>query len=77
MTTFFLIMRDGRVIRKTAHHDVQFWGSIGMRLAADAEQIIELWRHGRGKTIKNRFSEEPQYFTEEEMVMIALQAESV
>lgn len=75
MITLFLIMGDGKVIRKDVKDDPMFWGQIGMKLASQAEQIIEVSKYGRGKTIKNRFSEKPQYFTRREMIMLTLRAE--
>lgn len=75
MITLFLIMSDGKVIRKSVKEDPNFWGQVGMKLASSAEQIIKLSEYGRGKTLKNRFSDKPQYFTREEMTMIALRAE--
>lgn len=70
-------MADGKVIRKVVKEDPMFWGQLGMKLASQAEQIIEVSKYGRGKTIKNRFSEKPQYFTRQELTMLALQAENI
>lgn len=70
-------MGDGKVIRKDVKEDPNFWGQLGMKLASQAEQIIEVSKYGRGKTIKNRFSEKSQYFTRQEIVMLSLKAESI
>ena len=49
----------------------------GRKLTMDSNQVIFMTKTGRGKTVKNRYSEKPQYFTRQEMTMLALQAEAV
>ena len=48
-----------------------------MKLARDAELIIEVSEYGRGKAVKNRHSGKTVYYTKDEMVMFALRAENV
>lgn len=81
--TYFYITCNGNVYRKevpvTEKYPLLASGLLpsGERAAAYADQVILLTKYGRGKTIKNRYSDRPQYFTRQEMVMLSLQAESI
>jgi len=74
--TYFLITKDG-VYRKDIDTTFNLWSQLPMRSAAMANQIIKLTSHGKGVTVKNRYSDCRQFFSEDEMTMIALRAESV
>ena len=75
--TYFLIMSDDSVIRQEVIKSSRIWHDMSMQLAAQANVIVELSPYGRGKSIKNRFSEKPQYFSRDEMTMLALRSENV
>lgn len=72
--TYFLVTNDG-VYRKDIDTTFNLWSQLPMRSAAMANQIIKLTSHGKGVTVKNRYSGQRQFFGEDEMLMIALQAE--
>lgn len=76
--TFFFIKYDGTIIRREFEQQTKYpFLDGGYKLAADSNQVIEMTSTGRGKTIKNRYSAKPQYFTRNEMILLSLQAESI
>jgi hypothetical protein len=76
INTYFFLTHDGKVYRKDipVNSDYPLLDA-GYKLAAFSNQVILMTKYGRGKTVKNRYSEKPQYFTRKEMVMLSLQAE--
>lgn len=76
--TYFFLTYDGKIYRKEISDDARLPYLVqGRKLSMDSNQIIRMTKYGRGKTVKNRYSEKPQYFTRKEMTMLALQAEVV
>lgn len=76
MTTYFLIT-PFHVYRKTVDDRISHWQQMPMQIAQRSEQIVKQTEFGRGVTVKNRHSEKEQYFTKNEMLLLALQAEAL
>jgi hypothetical protein len=79
METYFLIYHTGKVYRKDINviSSASIWQQLSMKLAAGSDLIIKLTENGEGYSIKNRYKENPQIFSKDDMIMLSLQAENV
>ena len=74
--TYFFVTPDGVYYRRISDRFEYWWQGAG-QIALRSNLIIEMSKYGRGKSVKNRESGKTRYFTKNEMVMYALQAEKV
>lgn len=75
--TYFFLTHDGKVYRKDISATSKHPLLEEAKLSQFSNQIVLMTKYGRGKTIKNRYSEKPQYFTRKEMVLLSLRAISI